>query len=56
MDPDKQTFQVVFATLFDFIPFNVNVLKPDLFALYKAVQIETQRSDVCCEFFLCLLE
>ena len=56
MDPDKQTFQVECAALFELRPLNVNVLEPDLFPPYEVVQIKPQGSDVCGELFLGFLE
>ena len=56
MDPDEQPFQIVFTALFKFTTLNVNVFKPDLFVFHQALQVETQRCNVCSEFFLCFLE
>ena len=42
MNPDEQTFQVVFTALFDFTPLNVNMLKPELFPFYEGGQIKPQ--------------
>lgn len=55
-DADEQAFQVVFAGLFDFATFDVDMVDQEPPRIFQAFNVETQRGDILGEFLGILFE
>ena len=53
---DEQSFEIVFAGLFDLATFDVDVIEHEFFLRLKLLQIESQRADVGGELGCVFLE
>ena len=56
VQPDEQSFQVIFAGLVNFIPLDMDMLDQDFFLPHQAGQIKSQRHDIGFQFRACFLE